>query len=124
MAIEGLLMVQLRSFKNPQSFNTTSDWKNGDYETAIGSAGHMGHKEMANFLINKGARFDLFVLIMLGKTESVKPFIEAYLSLIYSIGPHGYTFLHHGKQESEDAQKLYKYFLSKGLKETFIKTFK
>ena len=93
------------------------DWGGGDFETGIDACGHVGSKDIANFLIDKGARPTLFVLTMLGKTELVKPVMEAYPQLIHSLGPHGFTFLHHAKRGKEDAEELLEYFTSKGLKE-------
>ena len=54
------------------------DWGKGDFEEAIEGAGHLGNKEIAEYLISKGARLNLFVMKMLGKTELVKPILEAY----------------------------------------------
>ncbi len=107
----------------PNLLNATIDWGDGDFESAIGAAGHMGHKDYANYLIDNGARFDIFVLTMLGKTEIVIPIIESYPQLVNSIGPHGFTLLHHAEKGKEDAKELYDYFESKGLTEKFIKTF-
>ena len=108
----------------PNLLNATMDWGDGDFESAIGAAGHMGHKDYANYLIERGARFDIFVLTMLGKTEIVMPFFEAFPNLITSIGPHGFTLLHHAEKGGEDSKELYEYFESKGLTEKFIATYK
>ena len=110
--------------ETPNLLNATQDWGDGDFETAIGAAGHMGLKEMANYLIDQGARFDLFVLTMLGKTSIVKGVLELYPDLLNSIGPHGFTLLHHAEKGGPDADELHAYLQSKGLIETFIPTFK
>jgi hypothetical protein len=110
--------------ERPLLLNASWDWGNGDFETAIGAAGHMGLKDYANFLIEKGARLDIFVLTMLGKTSIVKPIIEAYPNLLESHGPHGFTLLHHAKQGGKDGEELVEYFSSKGLKDLHRKVFK
>ncbi len=110
--------------KTPNLLNATQDWGDGDFESAIGAAGHMGNKELANYLIDKGARFDVFVLSMLGKTEIVKSWIDLYPNLLQSIGPHGFTLLHHAKKGGDEAAELFEYFSKKGLTETFIPTYK
>ncbi len=69
--------------KTPHLLNSAWDWKNGDFETAIGAAGHMGRKDIAEFLITKGARFDIFVLAMLGYTEIVKNILEINPELVF-----------------------------------------
>ena len=73
------------------------------------------------FLIDGGSRVTLFVLTMLGKTELVKPVLEAYPKLIFANGPHGFTLLHHAKQGGKDGEPLYNYLLEKGLKDTWVK---
>ncbi|MES2795248.1 MAG: ankyrin repeat domain-containing protein [Bacteroidota bacterium] len=107
--------------EKPLLLNSAWDWGDGDFETALGAAAHMGLKEMANFLISIGARTDIFVLTMLGKTEIVKAMLKTYPSLLNSEGPHGFTLLHHAEKGGKDAEKLLKHLQKLGLKETFIK---
>ncbi|UZR97264.1 hypothetical protein [Chondrinema litorale] len=94
------------------------DWGNGDFEEAIEGAGHVGNKEIANYLIESGARVNLFVMTMLGKTDLVKPILEAYPQLINAKGAHGFTLLHHAKVGGENAKDLYDYLETNGLTET------
>ena len=98
----------------PNLIYSSHDWGGGDFETGIGAGGHVGYKEMVNFLISKGARPTLHVLTMLGKTELVKPILEEYPQLINSLGPHGFTFLHHAKKGGDDSKELLAYFEEKG----------
>jgi hypothetical protein len=105
----------------PLLLNSSWDWGRGDFETALGAAGHMGLKETANFLISLGARTDIFVLTMLGKTEIVKAMLRDYPALLNSKGPHGFTLLHHAEKGGKDSEVLAKHFKSLGLTETFIK---
>jgi hypothetical protein len=91
------------------------DWGNGDFEEAIEGAGHVGNKEVANYLIEKGARPNLFVLTMLGETAIVKAAIEKYPSLLNARGAHGLTLLHHATKGGEASKELLDYFKSKGL---------
>ncbi len=93
------------------------DLGGGDFETALEGAGHVGDKEIANYLINKGARTNLFVLTMLGKIEIVKPYLEAFPEYLTARGPHGFTLLHHAQRGKEDAAPLVEYLQSRGLKE-------
>lgn len=102
----------------PNLIYSSNDWGNGDFETGIGACGHTGNVELVNFLLAEGARPTLFALTMLGKTELVKPTLEAYPNLIHSLGPHGFTFLHHAQKGGENASELLEYFESKGLTET------
>jgi hypothetical protein len=103
--------------EHPNLVYATWDLGGGDFETALEGAGHVGNKEIANYLIGMGARTNLFVLAMLGKSEIVKPFIEAFPSYLYAKGPHGFSLLHHAIRGGEEAKELKEYFESKGLKE-------
>lgn len=94
------------------------DWGGGDFETALEGAGHVGNKEIASYLIGLGARTNLFVLTMLGKTAIVKSYLETFPAYLTARGPHGLTLLHHAQKGGEDAKELLEYFQSKGLKET------
>src|SRR3984893_9704169 len=76
----------------PTLLYATWDWKDGDFETALEGAGHVGNKEIANYLIGLGARTNLFVLTMLRKTKIVKPFLDSFPQYLNARGPHGLTF--------------------------------
>lgn len=102
----------------PTLLYATWDWGAGDFETALEGAGHVGNKEIANHLIGIGARTNLFVLTMLGKTQIVKPLLDTYPSYLNARGPHGLTLLHHAQKGGEDAKELVDYLQGKGLKET------
>jgi len=116
-----LAKVQTMVAEHPNLVHGKYDWGNGDFEEAIEGAGHMGNKEIAQYLIDAGSRVTLFVLTMLGKMELVKPVLETYPKLIFANGPHGFTLLHHAKQGGKDAEGLYSYLQEKGLKETHVK---
>ncbi|MDY6868788.1 MAG: ankyrin repeat domain-containing protein [Chloroflexota bacterium] len=104
----------------PNLIYSSWDWGGGDFETAIGAAGHVGNKPIAHFLLDRGARPTLHCLAMLGKTELVKPTLEAYPKLLKSLGPHGFTFLHHAQRGGDEATDLLEYFEMKGLKKTKV----
>jgi len=106
--------------EHPPLLYATWDWGGGDFETALEGAGHMGNKEIANHLIGAGARTNIFVLTMLGKTAIVKPFLEQFPKFVFAKGPHGLTLLHHAQKGGEDAKELLSYLGEKGLKDTKI----
>ena len=105
----------------PGLLYATWDWGGGDFETALEGAGHVGTKDVANFLIGQGARTNLFVLTMLGKTQIVKAYLETYPDYLNAKGLHGLTLLHHAQKGGDDAKELLDYLQSKGLKETKVK---
>jgi ankyrin repeat protein len=102
----------------PTLLYATWDLGGGDFETALEGAGHVGNKDIANHLIKLGARTNMFVLTMLGKTQIVKPYLEAFPEYLSARGPHGLTLLHHAQRGGDDAKELLEYLQSKGLKET------
>lgn len=92
--------------EHPTLLNAVWDWSNGDFESAIGAAGHIGHREIATYLIAQGARTDLFVHTMLGHTEIVKPILTRYPEMINCKGPHGITLIRHAEKGGEEAKEL------------------
>lgn len=98
--------VQELLAEHPTLLNATYDWGGGDFESAIGAAGHVGHKEIAKFLIEKGARTDIFVHTMLGDTAIVKPMLDRYPATVHTKGPHGISLLRHAQAGGEDAEEL------------------
>lgn len=82
--------------QQPGLLNATWDWGGGDFETAIEGAGHVGNREIAEYLLSRGARLNIFAAAMLGKIEIVKTTLTAFPELKTSKGPHGLTLTHHG----------------------------
>jgi hypothetical protein len=103
--------------ETPTLLYATWDWGKGDFETALEGAGHMGNKDIANYLIQQGGRTNLFVLTMLGKTGIVKPFLETFPAYLTARGPHGLTLLHHAVKGGDDAKELLDFLRGKGLTE-------
>ena len=101
--------------EQPGLLNATWDWGAGDFETALGGAGHMGRPDIAEYLIQKGARMDLFVATMLGKLEIVKGMTDAYPELLQSRGPHKLSLIHHAEKGGSRAVEVLEYLKSKGL---------
>lgn len=98
----------------PNLLNATWDWGGGDFESALGGAGHMGRVDIAEFLLEKGARMDIFCAAMLGKLDIVKATLEAYPQLKTSKGPHGLTLLHHARQGGDQSKEVLAYLTELG----------
>lgn len=96
----------------PGLLNAVWDWGGGDFEAAIGGAGHMGRKDIAEFLISKGAQTDIFVMAMLGRLEVVKTTLSAYPGLKNSLGPHGITLIRHAEMGGEGAKEVLEFLKS------------
>lgn len=107
--------------EEPQLIYAAHDWGKGDFELGIGSASHVGYRELALFLLEKGAQMNLFTAAMLGKMEIVKPILEIFPEQLNARGPHGFTALHHANVGGEDALQVKEYLESLGARETKIK---
>jgi len=96
------------------------DWGGGDFETAIEAAGHMGNKEIADYLLSKGARYNIYLAAMLGHLDIVKQVLTMNSQLLNSKGPHGFTLLHHAKKGGEGSVAVVDYLQGLGAKETNV----
>jgi hypothetical protein len=100
--------------EQPSLLNATWDWGGGDFETGIGGAGHMGNRDIAEFLIGQGARLDIFVAAMLGKIDIVRALVTAWPGLVQSKGPHGIPLLRHARAGGDGAREVVAYLESLG----------
>src|ERR1700682_2156912 len=73
---------------HPALAKASWDWGFGDWEAAIDAASHVGNREIAEYLIGKGARPTLFTAAMLGQLEIVKGLIAAHPGVQRLAGPH------------------------------------
>jgi hypothetical protein len=95
--------------KNPTLLNASWDWGNGDFESGMEAAGHTGRVQIAEYLLSKGARMNIFCAAMLGRMDIVKPTLEAYPNLKTSKGPHGLALIHHAEKGGENAKEVLTY---------------
>jgi hypothetical protein len=109
--------VQRMLKEQPGLLNASWDVGGGDFETALEGAGHVGDREIAEYLIGQGARANIFVLTMLGHTAIVKGLLAVHPELLRSRGPHGLTLLHHAMRGGEPAQELLEHIQGLGLME-------
>lgn len=98
--------------KEPMLVNAMMDWGSGDWESALGGASHMGRRDIVEFLLEKGARIDIFCAAMMGQLDAVKSFLTLQPKLIDSRGPHGFTLHFHGQLAGKDADKMVAYLQS------------
>src|SRR3954469_4892236 len=101
--------------ETPLLANASWDWGGGDFETPLQAAAHTGGHEIAEYLLGKGARLDVFAAAMLGQLE----FVQATLSLFPKAheipGPHGFTLLHCARQGGEKARAVHDWLLAHGV---------
>jgi ankyrin repeat protein len=106
--------------EHPTLLNAAHDWKFGDFETALGAASHVGYKDLAQYLIDKGAQTNIFSAALFGKLEIVKLTIETFPSTLHAKGPHGFTLLHHAIKGGAEAEGVAEYLRSMGAEATKI----
>ena len=94
------------------------DWGGGDYESGIEAAGHVGNKDIAAYLLGKGARYNIYLASMLGHLDTVKNVLTFNPGLLNSKGPHGFTMLHHANKGGDGSKAVVDYLASLGAKET------
>jgi hypothetical protein len=87
----------------PALVNAAWDWGGGDWETGLGAAAHMGRRDIALFLLERGARKDVFAAAMLGEVEIVGAMLDSEPRLAAARGPHGIPLLAHAQAGGEDA---------------------
>lgn len=107
-----LEMVKTLLDKEPGLLNATIDWGTGDWETALGGASHMGRRDIVGFLLERGARMDLFCATMLGKLDIVKSALTLEPKLLNAKGPHGMGLEVHAKAGGDASKPVLEYLQS------------
>src|SRR5215469_6178289 len=82
----------------PTLIHAAWDWGNGDWETALGAAAHSGRKDIVEFLLQRGARIDIFVAAYLGKLNVIKAIIHETPDALYAPGPHSIPLIEFAKK--------------------------
>jgi hypothetical protein len=108
--------------QEPALINSSWDWGGGDWETGLGAAAHMGRRDIAIYLLEKGARLDLFAAAMLGNFNIVQATLEAYPEAINVLGPHGIPLLAHALAGGNEALQVYEYLKSLASQKTEART--
>ena len=92
--------------EEPALVNAAWDWGGGDWETGLGAASHVGRRDIAEYLLERGARMDVFAAAMLGETEIVRAMLEAQPSLRDARGPHGIPLVAHAEAGGDAAREV------------------
>jgi hypothetical protein len=98
--------------QHPALVNAAWDWGNGDWETGLGAAAHVGRRDIALYLIENGARIDIFAAAMLGYLDIVRTTLEAVPGARQWRGPHGIPLLAHAKAGGPAAAAVVSYLKS------------
>jgi hypothetical protein len=98
--------VQALLAEEPRLVNAAWDWGGGDWETALGAAAHMGRRQIALFLLEHGARLDLFAAAMLGYFDIVSAVLSDFPEMHSAVGPHGIPLVEHARAGGADARAV------------------
>lgn len=80
---------------DPGLLNEAFLWREGDAETALQGASHVGNREIALLLLERGAPLEITTAAMLGDANTVHAMLEHDSGLIEARGGHGITLLCH-----------------------------
>ncbi len=83
--------------QHPALVNAAWDWGDGDWETGLGAAAHVGRRDIALYLLESGARMDIFAAAMLGYLDVVRATLDAVPGARTWRGPHGIALLAHAE---------------------------
>lgn len=95
--------------KHPTLANAVWDWGGGDWESGLGAAAHTGRREIAEFLLARGARMDVFAAAMLGHLDLVRAHLSAMPGALTAAGPHGIPLITHAKMGGDLAKPVLDY---------------
>lgn len=103
----------------PLLVNACWDQGGGDFETPLQAAAHMGRREIAEFLLSRNARIDIYGAGMLGHLDFIRAALAQNPQIHEVPGPHGFTLLHCVKQGGAPARPVYDFLLAQGVPEIF-----
>ena len=92
--------------EEPALVNAAWDWGGGDWETGLGAAAHMGRRQIALYLLEHGARLDLFAAAMLGYFDVVTTILSDFPEMREALGPHGIPLVEHARVGGADARAV------------------
>lgn len=100
--------------ENPLIVNACWDWGDGDFETGLGAASHVGRRDIAEFLLENGARMDLFAATMLGIEPIVAESLKVFPKVHAVPGPHQIPLLSHAIYGKEQADEVFELLIRAG----------
>jgi len=99
---------------HPSLAKASWDWGFGDWETALGSASHVGNRPIAEFLLEQGAPPTIFSASMLGQLDVVKAYAAAMPNIHLLRGPHGIPLAAHARAGGAQAEAVLQFLTALG----------
>ena len=84
-----LAKVKAMLAADPALVHARWDWGDGDWESALEGAAHMGRADIVRHLLASGARVDILTAAMLGDAGSVAALVRLEPATANTAGPHG-----------------------------------
>lgn len=100
--------------QEPALVNAAWDWGDGDWETGLGAASHTGRRNIAEYLLDRGARIDAFAAAMLGIKPIISEMLRAYPKLHAVRGPHQICLLTHAIYGREKSDEIFELLINAG----------
>lgn len=104
-------LKQLKELIDPRPHLVKSawDWGFGDWETPLGAACHMGRRDIAEFLLSKGASPSLFSWVLFGDLQMVQQTVEHQPGIERVTGPHSISLLAHARMGGKQSEVVLQY---------------
>ena len=106
--------------QEPALIHAVLNWGGNDWESGLGAAAHTGNRDIAEWLLQRGARMDIFTAAMLGELQIVQAMVECQPNAIHATGPHGISLIRHAEKGGEAAAFVYAYLASLTAKEEVV----
>lgn len=97
---------------HPHLVKSSWDWGFGDWETPLGAACHMGRRDIADYLLSKGATPSLFSWVVFGNLPMVKQIVESQAGIQRVAGPHSISLLAHARTAGKPSEAVLAYLTS------------
>lgn len=88
---------------NPEWLNIAYQWREGDTETAIGAAAHVGNHTIAEYLLEQGAPLDICTAAMLGRGDMVMAMLKSDPANAHAKGAHNISLMFHAAMSGDTA---------------------
>ena len=98
--------------KEPGLIAASMNWGGTDWESGFNGAVHMGRRDIVGYLLENGARPDIFCAAMLGMLDVVQTMLKFQPKLIDVRGPHGFTLHFHAQVGGKEAEPVLDYLQS------------
>jgi ankyrin repeat protein len=81
--------------EEPGLVRASMDWGEGDWESGLEAAGHVGNKDIAQLLLDNDAPMTVFCAAMLGETNLIKAFLGSDPDISRRPGVHKISLMYH-----------------------------